>query len=84
MPSFERSPVSIRPLFGASAERTTGRRAPYLGTFARSVVLEQTGDTAQRTVQGWSLLRSRADIRHEGDEAAVIRPELAPIRFSLA
>ena len=83
-PGADDAPVSIRPLFGARGERTTGRAAPYLGSFSTCVVLEQRGDTAQRAVQGWSLLRSEADVRREGDEVVIERPHGEPVRFALA
>jgi heparinase II/III-like protein len=82
-PDADDAPVSIRPLFGAGSERGTGRVAPYLGTLSTCAVLEQRGDTAQRPVQGWSLLRSEADVRQEGDEVVVDRPGRAPVRFML-
>jgi uncharacterized heparinase superfamily protein len=76
--------VRARPLFDAPFERGAGRVAPYLGVFSPCTVLEQAADTGERAVQGWSLLRSEAEVRREGDEISVQRPDREPVRFTLA
>ena len=77
------SSVRIGPLFDAPLVRGTGRVAPYLGAFSSCTVLEQATDTAERAVQGWSLLRSEAEISRDGDEVSVNRAGREPVRFGL-
>lgn len=78
-----RGPLRIRALWGARVEERSGRIAPYLGTFASGVVLEQAASSTERPVMGWSLLRSEAEVRREGGEITVRRPGRPAVRFSL-
>ena len=71
-------PVEIRPLGdGLDVAHKEGRYAPYIGTFQRTVVIEQTGDVEPEVPFGWSLLRPEADARLEGDVLTLTCPDEA-------
>jgi hypothetical protein len=65
--------MAIRPLWDATVTESTRLVAPYLGTCDSGLVLEQEASTADRPVQGWSLLRSEARVTREGDRVTVAR-----------
>lgn len=79
----ETGPLTVRALSGATVRRCDSRTAPYLGVFSTATVLEQETNTRERAVQGWSLLRSDADIRLDGDQVIIRRSTRPPVSFYL-
>jgi hypothetical protein len=79
----ERVPLAIRPLWDGRVTERPGRMAPYLGCVAPARILEQEADPGDRVVHGWSLLRSDARVRREGETVTVERPGRAPVAFTL-
>jgi Heparinase II/III-like protein/Heparinase II/III N-terminus len=76
-------PLAIRALGDAQVETSSGRIAPYLGQFEDAPVLEQRSSTSDRRVQGWSLLRSEAQVRFDSDRVTVRRADRQDVVFSL-
>ena len=52
-----------------------GRYAPFIGTFQRTMVIEQTGDIDPEVPFGWSLLRPDAEARLAGDLLTLTGPD---------